>query len=84
MLTDYGWYRIDPRGNREDIDARFDPPTEHLAFEPRRPGEADLPVRFAEPLTSVVEALGSSLDARSVSLPDAPSDMAPPTNVQHL
>lgn len=55
-LKEFGWYRIDARGNKEGIDARFDPPTEKLAFE-LTDGEYDLPEFYAEPLDAVVEVL---------------------------
>jgi transglutaminase-like putative cysteine protease len=56
FLAGYGWYRIDPRGNKSGVDARFDPPYERLAFTPRA-NESDLPGVWPEPLPSVVEAL---------------------------
>jgi transglutaminase-like putative cysteine protease len=56
-LKDHGWYRIDPRGNKPGIDARFDPPREALAFTPGDPQERDLPGILAEPLPLVVEVL---------------------------
>ncbi|MCL2657108.1 MAG: transglutaminase family protein [Betaproteobacteria bacterium] len=56
FLANYGWYRIDPRGNKPGIDARFDPPNEHLAFTPLS-GESDLPGIWPEPLPCVVAAL---------------------------
>lgn len=56
-LPDFGWYRIDARGNRPDIDAQFQPPVERLAFHPGLPGEADLPEIWPEPLPEVVAAL---------------------------
>ena len=31
-LPEYGWYRVDARGNKEDVDAQFIPPQEQLAF----------------------------------------------------
>jgi transglutaminase-like putative cysteine protease len=71
-LPGYGWYRIDARGNRPGIDARFMPPVEHLAFTPGRPGEAYLPGTFAGPLPEVVEVLTRCRDYREVldNLPD--------------
>lgn len=71
-LPVHGWYRIDARGNRPGIDARFRPPDESLAFVPRAPGERDLPGIFAEPLPEVVEVLGRSLtfDQVLAGLPD--------------
>ena len=58
FLAGHGWYRADPRGNKPgtDMDARFDPPTERLAFTPRA-GESDLPGIWPEPLPCVVEVL---------------------------
>ena len=56
-LRDYGWYRIDARGNKEGMDAQFCPPVEKLAFGLNFEGERDIDGRFAEPLAVVVEAL---------------------------
>ena len=28
LLPEFGWYRIDPRGNKPGVDARFDPPND--------------------------------------------------------
>ncbi len=71
-LPDFGWYRVDPRGNRADIDAQCTPPREQLAFTITLPGEADLPEIFSDPLPVVVEALRSYCSADSLweSLPD--------------
>lgn len=55
-LKEFGWYRIDPRGNKEGVDAQFTPPYEKLAFELGE-NEYDLPERYCEPLEVVVEAL---------------------------
>jgi len=55
-LKEYGWYRVDARGNKEGVDACFCPPIEKLAFVPQE-NEFDLPGIFAEPLDVVVEAL---------------------------
>lgn len=60
FLENYGWYRIDARGNKLDVEAEFCPPIEQLAFPIRTKGEADLPEIWAEPLTVVVEALESN------------------------
>jgi transglutaminase-like putative cysteine protease len=71
-LPGIGWYRLDPRGNRTGIDAQFVPPTERLAFAIARPGEADLPEIWADPLPLVVDALRThaTADALSAHLPD--------------
>ena len=55
-LKEFGWYRVDARGNKEGVDAQFNPPHEKLAFELGE-NEYDLPDLYAEPLQVVVEAL---------------------------
>lgn len=74
-LDDFGWYRIDARGNTASIQAQFTPPEERLAFHPNSTGEADVPGIWAEPLPAIVEALGSSSSAQKLAA-DLP-DMAP-------
>ena len=71
-LEDHGWYRVDPRGNRDGIDARFSPPVEKLAYDITLEGEADLPGILAAPLPSVVEALRefTSTADLAANLPD--------------
>lgn len=62
-LPEIGWYRIDPRGNREPrpgmsrVDAQFCPPTEQLAYVPSRAGEADFGEIWPEPIPFVIEAM---------------------------
>lgn len=56
-LTEFSWYRVDPRGNRDGINAQFTPPQEQLAYPIRLPGEAHLPGILAEPLPLVVQVL---------------------------
>ncbi|HQS65558.1 MAG TPA: transglutaminase family protein [Sulfuricurvum sp.] len=55
-LKEYGWYRIDARGNKAGVDAQFNPPHEKLAFELGE-NEYDLSELYAEPLDVVVKAL---------------------------
>ena len=55
-LKEYGWYRVDARGNKEGVNAQFNPPHEQLAFELQE-NEYDLPEILEEPLPEVVEAL---------------------------
>lgn len=55
-LAPYGWYRIDARGNKEGVNARFSPPAEELAFT-LGPNEYDLEGRFSDPIPEVIEAL---------------------------
>ena len=75
----FGWYRIDPRGNRQGIDAQFTPPVERLAFALERAGELDLPGVWPDPLPVVVEALHSHVRADELydHLPDLTMWSAP-------
>lgn len=57
-LEKYGWYRIDPRGNKPGVDAQFAPPVEKLAFELGE-NEYNVEGRFTEPLPEVISALQS-------------------------
>lgn len=71
-LKDYGWIRIDARGNKDGVDAQFDPPQEIIAFEAKSEGEENLEGRYAEPLKEVVDVLTHYPDFESVAnnLPD--------------
>ena len=55
-LKDFGWYRVDARGNKNGVDAQFNPPFEKLAFELCE-NEFDLPDIYENPLDIVVEKL---------------------------
>lgn len=55
-LKEFGWYRVDVRGNKEGVNAEFNPPFEQLAFEIGE-NEFDLLENLAEPLDEVVFAL---------------------------
>lgn len=71
-LEEYGWYRVDARGNKRNVQADYCPPQEKLAFPISAPGEADLPEIWAEPLPVVVQALESHTTYLDVAnnLPD--------------
>lgn len=71
-LEQQGWYRIDPRGNKQGVVAEFCPPLEKLAFPIKTKGEADLPEIWAEPLPVVIDVLNSSQTYQEVAdnLPD--------------
>ncbi len=56
-LKEYGWYRVDARGNKEGVNANFTPPQEQLAFPIISEGEADLPEIWIEPLPLIVKTL---------------------------
>jgi len=57
-LKEYGWYKMDARGNKEGVNAEFNPPVEKLAFELQE-HEFNLPEILEDPLPEVVEALRS-------------------------
>jgi hypothetical protein len=56
-LPDYGWYRIDARGNTSEIDAQFTPPVEKLAIELYGLGEFFLEGLHESPLPCVTNLL---------------------------
>jgi transglutaminase-like putative cysteine protease len=72
FLKDHGWYRIDARGNKPGVTAKFCPPEEALAFPIREKAERDLPEIWAEPLPIVVDVLEAYGDVQLVlaNLPD--------------
>ena len=55
-LKDYGWYKVDVRGNKEGVNAQFNPPIEKLAFELQE-NEFDLPEIYHKPLDIIIETL---------------------------
>ncbi len=71
-LQDYGWYKIDARGNKEGINAQFNPPEEMLAYKSLLPGEYFFPEIWIEPLYAVKELLTKHIDYREAMkhLPD--------------
>ena len=71
-LPEFGWYRIDARGNKAGVNAQFTPPVEQTAFQVSAAGEADFGAILAEPLPLVLEALRSnaSWDQLAENLPD--------------
>ncbi|MFE5771873.1 transglutaminase family protein [Streptomyces sp. NPDC056485] len=62
-----GWARLDPRGNKPGVDARFALDAERLAF-PVRPelGEVDYPELYAAPHPAALAALRQSADRREL------------------
>ncbi|MBU0484349.1 MAG: transglutaminase family protein [Proteobacteria bacterium] len=72
FLPEHGWYRVDPRGNKEGVDAQFNPPVERLAFPITSKFEADLPEIWPQPLSVVVEVLTKYATYQDVyeNLPD--------------
>ncbi len=70
-LKEFGWYRVDARGNKAGVDAQFDPPNERVAFAIGE-NEFDLPENLSEPLEVVVKALQThkSYDEMVCHFPD--------------
>lgn len=56
-LKQYGWYRVDARGNKAGVNAEFCPPTEVLAYPIFDAGERNLPEIWSIPHPSIIEAL---------------------------
>ena len=71
-LENYGWYRVDARGNKSGIVAEFCPPVEKLALCITQGGEVDLPEIWADPLPAVIDVLKNSETYQEVAdnLPD--------------
>jgi len=70
-LQTFGWYKLDPRGNKEGVDAQFNPPYEQLAFGLEE-DEYDLEEIYSKPLDVVVTALkrNSTYDDMVNNFPD--------------
>ena len=70
-LREFGWYKIDARENKEGVNARFDPPNEHLAFVPKE-YEYDLPEIHDEPIQEIIDALtnNKNYDEMVANFPD--------------
>jgi len=71
-LKEFGWYRIDARGNKEGVDAQFTPPYEQLAFPIQDKNERDFSEIWARPVDVVVNALTKNKTVEEVikNLPD--------------
>ena len=74
-LPQFGWYRIDARGNKSGVNAHFNPPEEQLAFRLNFPEERLFPEILPDPLPVVVSALRAhtTWDAMLAHLPDWPA-----------
>lgn len=60
-LKEFGWFRVDPRGNKPGIDSQFNAKEEQLAYVIHPDlGEVDYPKVFVNPLPSVLEAMETS------------------------
>ena len=71
-LPQYGWYRVDARGNKPGVNAQFNPPQEQLAYRINFTEEIDCKHIFAEPLPEIVTALKThtTWDEMLHNLPD--------------
>ncbi|WP_067098526.1 transglutaminase-like domain-containing protein [Marinomonas atlantica] len=71
-LKQFGWYRLDARGNKQGVSAEFCPPIEKLAFPIATQGEADLLEIWEEPLPIVIQVLKQYKTVQDVAnnLPD--------------
>jgi transglutaminase-like putative cysteine protease len=56
-LQEFGWYRVDARGNKPGIDAQFCPPSEKLAFQVDEKVEVTFPKIWIDPLEIVIDTL---------------------------
>lgn len=70
-LKNYGWYKVDARGNKKGVNAQFNPPFEQLAFKLGK-NEFDLPKIYAKPLDVIIDCLikNKTYDEMINNLPD--------------
>ncbi|EKQ54681.1 MAG: transglutaminase-like enzyme, predicted cysteine protease [Methanobacterium sp. Maddingley MBC34] len=66
VYLDGGWFRLDARGNRADVDAQFSMDNESLAFYPLEEGEKDYPYIFSQPDKEVLKILIASKSPEEV------------------
>ena len=57
FLDDYGWYRMDARGNKAGVNTQFTPPMEQLAFAAAGKLESDFIEIWPAPLDIVISVL---------------------------
>lgn len=71
-LEKFGWYRIDARGNKQNVNAQFCPPKEQLAFEIISKGECNIQGIWPEPLSVIIKVLENNTTYLEVltNLPD--------------
>ena len=58
-LKNYGWYKVDARGNKKGVNAQFTPPFEELAFKLEK-NEFDLAEIYSKPLDVVIDSLSKN------------------------
>ena len=78
-LEPFGWYRLDARGARADLEAEFAPPREVLPYRPALAGERRFSGLWAEPVPLIRAALERhrTRTALWADLPDAEDLGAP-------
>lgn len=84
-LQQYGWYRMDPRGNKPGVNARFLPPLEQLAFAITDRDERNFPEISAAPLMTVIRTLTiyDTVEQVACNLPDIEPTLAPGSRAAH-
>lgn len=72
VFLDNKWYRLDARGNREDVNAQFSVDSEKLAFPVSKEGEIDYPGIYSKPVESVIAAFNGAetVDELMEKIPD--------------
>ena len=75
-LPEFGWYRVDARGNKPGVNAQFVPPVEQTAYQVAAPGEVDFKAILTEPLPIVIQVLrlNNTWDQLAQHLPDVRAD----------
>lgn len=71
-LDEFGWYRVDARGNKPGVAADFQPPVEVLAFPITHVLEKDFPGIYSAPLSLIISVLTQNFTVEQVAanLPD--------------
>ncbi|MCZ3365982.1 MULTISPECIES: transglutaminase-like domain-containing protein [Methanobacterium] len=72
VFLDNKWYRLDARGNREDVNAQFSVDGEKLAFPVSKDGEVDYHGIYSKPVESVITAFNGAetVDELMEKIPD--------------
>lgn len=66
-LKDYGWFRLDPRGNKPGVDAQFSIEKEKLAYPIRSEfDEIDYPDVYTKPLDTVIKSMKGSKNTKAL------------------
>ena len=72
LASEARWIRLDVRGNKPGIDARFSIHEEHLAYTVQPAlGEIDYPTIYAQPHPIVIQALQTECNCADLPLPDS-------------